>query len=62
MAHDAAHFRRPREFIPERWLDPESKDIKEASQPFSVGPRGCLGRKYVRGHIDFPLMLETRLK
>ena len=43
--HDAANFDRPYDFLPERWLDPKSKDIKEASQPFSVGPRGCIGRK-----------------
>lgn len=33
-------------FKPERWTDKECKDIKEASQPFSLGTRGCLGRKY----------------
>ena len=44
--HDAANFDRPYDFRPERWLDPKSKDTKEASQPFSVGPRGCIGRKY----------------
>lgn len=25
----------------------DNKDTKEASQPFSVGPRSCIGRKYV---------------
>ena len=33
------------DFKPERWLDPESKDVKEASQPFLLGYRGCIGRK-----------------
>ena len=32
-------------FKPERWLETGSKDIKEASQPFSLGTRGCLGGK-----------------
>lgn len=41
-------------FNPERWLEGSGDDnndknnganVKEASQPFSLGPRGCLGRK-----------------
>ncbi len=43
--HDEKYFAEPMEFVPERWLDPDSQDVKEASQPFSLGPRGCLGRK-----------------
>ncbi|KAK9775959.1 putative Cytochrome P450 [Seiridium cardinale] len=37
--------RNPDEFVPERWLgDPEYKDDnREAHQPFSIGPRNCLG-------------------
>jgi len=42
------NFREPYSFIPERWL-PESKeyasDKKYALQPFSTGPRVCLGKK-----------------
>lgn len=38
--------------MPERWLDGEEgeirKDVKEASQPFSLGYRACIGRRYVR--------------
>jgi len=39
-------FRKPQEFHPERWLgDPEFKDDKlSALEPFSVGPRNCLGK------------------
>lgn len=39
-------FRKPHEFHPERWLgDPEFKDDKlDAMEPFSVGPRNCLGK------------------
>ncbi|KAL2011467.1 hypothetical protein VTN00DRAFT_4185 [Thermoascus crustaceus] len=29
-----------------RWLDPESKDVKEASQLFAVGPQSCLGQNF----------------
>ncbi|PVH97979.1 putative cytochrome P450 [Periconia macrospinosa] len=46
VTHDPKNFERPNEFIPERWIDPENKDIKEASQPFSLGPRVCIGRNF----------------
>lgn len=54
QTHSPHNFRQPDEFIPERWLAPEfDSDIKEASQPFSLGPRGCIGR-----HLSY---LELRL-
>ncbi|PYI11212.1 cytochrome P450 [Aspergillus sclerotiicarbonarius CBS 121057] len=46
------NFSQPEKFIPERWL-PESKnnpaspfysDNREVVQPFSIGPRNCIGR------------------
>ncbi|KAF8472717.1 cytochrome P450 [Kalaharituber pfeilii] len=42
--HNSDNFKDPDEFIPERWL-PECKfnDKKEASQPFLLGPRSCIG-------------------
>ncbi|KAL2756079.1 hypothetical protein ACRALDRAFT_1063952 [Sodiomyces alcalophilus JCM 7366] len=52
--HSPRNFSRPDEFIPERWLDPAfSSDKKDASQPFSLGPRGCIGK-----HLSY---LELRL-
>ena len=39
------NFHQPNEFVPERWIDSDCKDTKAASQPFSLGARGCLGRK-----------------
>lgn len=43
----SANFHRPDEFLPQRWLgDPEfANDRREASQPFSIGPRNCIGRQ-----------------
>lgn len=40
------NFRDPESFVPERWLGDAryAKDRREASQPFSIGPRSCLGR------------------
>jgi cytochrome P450 len=44
------YFHDPDSFIPERWLaDAPSQyqgDIKAAMQPFSTGPRNCIGKKY----------------
>ncbi|KAI8931178.1 hypothetical protein NX059_011530 [Plenodomus lindquistii] len=45
VTHDPRYWQSPMEFIPERWLDKGNHDVREASQPFSLGPRGCLGRK-----------------
>ncbi|KAF5659558.1 cytochrome P-450 monooxygenase [Fusarium heterosporum] len=42
-SHDARNFTRPYEFIPERWIGEGLGDRKDASRPFSLGPRGCLG-------------------
>jgi aspirochlorine biosynthesis cytochrome P450 monooxygenase len=43
--HSADNFREPDKFIPERWLGDERyrDDKKRALQPFSLGPRNCLG-------------------
>ncbi|MCJ1457139.1 hypothetical protein MMC28_007506 [Mycoblastus sanguinarius] len=46
ITHSPSNFHHPDAFLPSRWLDPTSTDIKEASQPFSLGPRGCIGRKF----------------
>jgi cytochrome P450 len=40
------NFRDPNAFIPERWLGDEkyADDVRDACQPFSYGPRNCVGR------------------
>ncbi|CAE7214985.1 hypothetical protein PTT_05647 [Pyrenophora teres f. teres 0-1] len=40
------YFKRPTEFLPQRWLgDPEfEEDKRHCVQPFSVGPRDCIGK------------------
>lgn len=47
MYHNPEYFESPEEFIPERWLgDPRYKnDRLEGFQPFSIGPRDCIGKK-----------------
>ena len=45
-AHSATNFRQPDDFIPERWIEPGwESDKKKATQPFSLGPRGCIGKQ-----------------
>ena len=44
----SSNFTDPLSFIPERWLAvsplPYASDNKQASQPFSTGPRNCIGQ------------------
>jgi len=48
ITHSSSNFRNPDSFVPERWLDDSNgiyaSDKREASQPFSVGPRNCIGK------------------
>jgi cytochrome P450 len=53
-AHNPGNFRDCDAFIPERWIDKSyDTDLKKAAQPFSLGPRGCIGR-----HLSY---MEMRL-
>ena len=53
--HNAENFKDPDLFVPERWLENEcyKSDDKLASRPFSLGPRGCIGKEYVC-HLETP--------
>ncbi|PSN70456.1 cytochrome P450 [Corynespora cassiicola Philippines] len=51
VSHSALNFLDPEAFIPERWMLEETDykeyheyDKREAVQPFSFGPRNCLGK------------------
>ncbi|KAH7330188.1 cytochrome P450, partial [Rhexocercosporidium sp. MPI-PUGE-AT-0058] len=45
-SHSSANFKRPYDFIPERWMGASEfkEDKRRAVNPFSVGPRNCIGR------------------
>lgn len=47
MYMSECNFKRPTEFLPQRWLgDPEfDSDEKACLQPFSIGSRDCVGKK-----------------
>ncbi|KAM5468464.1 hypothetical protein MferCBS49748_003511 [Microsporum ferrugineum] len=51
--HSERNFLRAEEFIPERWLnDPQFKDdSREIFQPFSIGPRNCIGQGMAKGEM-----------
>ncbi|KAF7888170.1 uncharacterized protein EAF02_002711 [Botrytis sinoallii] len=75
--HSAANFALPDQLLPERWLDDKVSDPRFASdkrgvvQPFSVGPRNCLGQHLAMSemrailarilwHFDVNLCEESR--
>ncbi|OQE23218.1 hypothetical protein PENSTE_c009G01792 [Penicillium steckii] len=51
--HSHSNFALPNEFIPERWLNDArfESDRKDVLQPFSYGPRGCLGKNLAYAEI-----------
>ncbi|MCJ1258246.1 Cytochrome P450 monooxygenase orf11 [Lignoscripta atroalba] len=51
----AENFDDPWEFNPQRWLGQNDTDTLEASQPFSMGVRSCLGRSL--GWMELQLIL-----
>ncbi|KAL8634030.1 hypothetical protein Q9189_000276 [Teloschistes chrysophthalmus] len=59
VAHNPEYWDKPMEFRPERWLDSQSPDVKEASQPFLLGPRSCIGRNFA--YMEMNLLLAKML-
>ncbi|KAK6193402.1 hypothetical protein LQW54_012497 [Pestalotiopsis sp. IQ-011] len=73
-AYQSEHnWREPQRFIPERWMDDDrfAGDARDVLQPFSIGPRNCIGRNLAYGemrliltrllwHFDLELMDDSR--
>ncbi|KAI9046668.1 hypothetical protein LZ554_009409 [Drepanopeziza brunnea f. sp. 'monogermtubi'] len=57
VTHNPQIFRDPMKFDPSRWMMSSEKvtALKEASQPFSLGPRGCLGRNFALMELNLIL-------
>lgn len=47
--YDSSFWKDPEDFAPERFMGDEryKEDQQDAMQPFSMGPRNCIGKKYV---------------
>ncbi|KAL4912424.1 cytochrome P450 [Aspergillus aurantiobrunneus] len=62
--HDPSNFARADEFLPERWLPeyqhkaPFNQDQRQCLQPFSFGPRNCLGKNLAWAEIR---LITTKL-
>ncbi|KAK3332925.1 cytochrome P450 monooxygenase [Cercophora scortea] len=60
LNYSTSNFADPEKFIPERWVeegrDPKfDNDRREALQPFSVGPRNCIGKNLA--YVEMRLIL-----
>lgn len=44
LHHDERYFQNPFTYNPDRWLDATESEQRKAFIPFSLGPRGCIGR------------------
>lgn len=70
MHTDPTYWPRPIEFLPERWLPPNSSpeaqsepllpSEREAWQPFSRGPRVCIGQELALTELKLVLALTAR--
>jgi cytochrome P450 len=56
-SRSVSNFVRPNEFIPERWMGASEfkNDKRKVVQPFSVGPRNCLGQSLARFELKIIL-------
>lgn len=59
ITHSPEYFAEPDKFIPERWLSNETKDNRDASQPFLLGPHACLGQNLA--HVEMNVTLAKIL-
>lgn len=57
------HFVRATQFAPERWMGDEafSADDKSAFKPFMLGPRNCVGQKFVNSCLVYGFKADNIL-
>lgn len=55
--HDPEVWGDPWNFRPERWLEPNAKELEKAFMPFSFGPRSCVGRNVAI--LELQMILST---
>ncbi|KND86483.1 Isotrichodermin C-15 hydroxylase [Tolypocladium ophioglossoides CBS 100239] len=59
-SHNQTNFRDCDDFVPERWLEDKENcyagDQRKATQPFSVGPQGCIGKNLA--YMEMRLILS----
>ncbi|KAL5340195.1 cytochrome P450 [Aspergillus crustosus] len=48
LHHNSEYFHEPSQFRPERWINPQSTDKKEAVQPFLLGSRSCIAKYFAQ--------------
>ncbi|KAI0474773.1 cytochrome P450, partial [Xylaria cf. heliscus] len=53
---DPVNFQDPTRFMPERWLAEKTRDVLDATQPFSLGSRGCMGKSL--GLLELRLVMS----
>ncbi|CAG8960244.1 hypothetical protein HYFRA_00012764 [Hymenoscyphus fraxineus] len=60
LHHNPSYFPQPYEFLPERWIEDEAGVdavalAKSAYSPFSIGPRGCIGKSLAYAELGVAL-------
>lgn len=61
-ARSESNFHNADRFLPERWMEEDpiySSDKREALQPFSYGPRNCIGRNLA--YVEMKLVIANLL-
>jgi cytochrome P450 len=53
LHHNENIFPDPMTFIPERWLEPNSRELDNHMVSFSRGPRSCIGIKWAFLHFIY---------
>lgn len=63
ISRDPKYFRNPEVFMPERWLRSDYNNVammQQASLPFAMGARSCIGRKIAEMQLQLALAYLVR--